>query len=171
MRPTSWLSWFGGPTWDYVKEVDEYYLHIFSKKMPDLNWHNPTLREAMGSVIQYWLDLGVDGFRVDAANHLEKDWSFPDGYPGYEYFSSLPKHHEYIEDIAKKYFIPNNLLTIGESGGATQEEALKYVGYDSSEFNLLIHFGHSKMLSSKISTIYLPLSYEIELKPLQEKLL
>ena len=82
LLPTKWLSWFGGPTWDYIEANDEYYLHIFSKKMPDLNWRNPELRLAMGEVIQYWIDLGVDGFRVDAANHLEKDWSFPEGYPG-----------------------------------------------------------------------------------------
>ncbi|XFA99232.1 alpha-glucosidase [Candidatus Izemoplasma sp. B36] len=142
MRPTRWLSWFGGPTWDYVAAVDKYYLHIFSKKMPDLNWRNPDLRQAMKDVIKFWIDLGVDGFRVDAANHLEKNWDFPDGYPGYENFSSLPKHHEYIQNLAEEYFIPNGLLTIGESGGATEEQALKYVGFDSHEFNLLIHFGH-----------------------------
>ena len=142
LRPTKWLSWFGGPTWDYIAKNDEYYLHIFSKKMPDLNWRNPELKQAMKDVIQFWVDLGVDGFRVDAANHLEKDWAFPDGYPGYEYFSSLPKHHDYIKELAKELFIPNQLLTIGESGGATKEQALKYVGFDSDEFNLLIHFGH-----------------------------
>lgn len=142
IRPTRWLSWFGGPTWDYVEAVNKYYLHIFSKKMPDLNWRNKELRLAMEEVIKYWIDLGVDGFRVDAANHLEKNWDFPDAYPGYEHFSSLPKHHEYIQELAEKYFIPNQLLIIGESGGATKEQALKYVGYDSHEFNLLIHFGH-----------------------------
>ena len=142
-RPTRWLSWFGGPTWDYVEAVDEYYLHIFSKKMPDLNWRNKDLRQEMKNVIQFWIDLGVDGFRVDAANHLEKNWDFPDSYPGYENFSSLPKHHEYIQELGKQYFVPFNLLTIGESGGATKDQALKYVGYGSNEFNLLIHFGHT----------------------------
>jgi glycosidase len=142
VRPTRWLSWFGGPTWDYIEALDEYYLHIFSKKMPDLNWRNPELRQEMKNVIKYWVDLGVDGFRVDAANHLEKNWDFPDGFPGYENFSSIPKHHDYIQELGKEYFVPYNLLTIGESGGATKEQALKYVGYDSNEFNLLIHFGH-----------------------------
>lgn len=141
-RPTSWLSWFGGPTWDYVEAVDQYYLHIFSKKMPDLNWRNVAMREEMKRIIRFWIDLGVDGFRVDAANHLEKNWDFPDAYPGYEHFSSLPKHHEYLEDLGVSIFKPNQILTIGESGGATKEQALKYVGFDSNEFNLLIHFGH-----------------------------
>jgi len=141
-RPTRWLSWFGGPTWDYIDACDEYYLHIFSKKMPDLNWRNKELREEMKDIIRYWVNLGIDGFRVDAANHLEKNWDFTDGYPGYENFSSLPRHHEYIKELSEELFIPNNLLSIGESGAATKEQALKYVGFDSNEFNLLIHFGH-----------------------------
>ncbi|MFA7561644.1 MAG: alpha-glucosidase [Candidatus Izemoplasmatales bacterium] len=142
IRPTNWISWFGGPTWDYISDVDEYYLHIFSKKMPDLNWRNEAMKADLKKMIKYWIDLGVDGFRVDAANHLEKDWDFPDGSPGYEYFSSLPKHHDYIRELAEELFIPNNLLTLGESGGASKGEVLKYVGFDSNEFNLLIHFGH-----------------------------
>lgn len=141
-RPTDWVSWFGGPTWDYNEATDEYYLHIFSKKMPDLNWRNQDMKNDMLKIINYWVEIGVDGFRVDASNHLEKNWDFPNAKPGYEHFSSLPKHHEYIKDLAKKVFIPNNLLTLGESGGATKDEVLKYVGYDSNEFNLLIHFGH-----------------------------
>ncbi len=141
-KPTDWVSWFGGPTWDYNEATDEYYLHIFSKKMPDLNWRNQDMKNDLYDIITYWVGIGVDGFRVDAANHLEKDWDFPNGKPGYEYFSSLPKHHEYIKEIAEKIFIPNNLLTLGESGGATKQEVIKYVGFDSNEFNLLIHFGH-----------------------------
>jgi len=141
-RPTKWISWFGGPVWDYNEATDEYYLHIFSKKMPDLNWRNEDMRNDIKKIIKYWIDLGVDGFRVDAANHLEKNWDFPDGSPGYEYFSSLPMHHEYIKELNKELFAPNNLLTLGESGGASKEEVLKYVGFNSKEFNLLIHFGH-----------------------------
>jgi len=142
VRPTNWISWFGGPVWNYNEATDEYYLHIFSKKMPDLNWRNEDMKKDMKKVIQYWIDLGVDGFRVDAANHLEKNWEFPDAVPGYEHFSSLAKHHEYIKELAKELFIPNNLLTLGESGGASKEEVRRYVGFDSKEFNLLIHFGH-----------------------------
>ncbi|MDY0317012.1 MAG: alpha-glucosidase [Candidatus Izemoplasmatales bacterium] len=140
--PTRWVSWFGGPTWDYIESVDEYYLHIFSKKMPDLNWRNEDMKNDLKKIIKFWIDLGVDGFRVDAANHLEKNWEFPDGVPGYENFSSLPKHHEYIKELALELFEPYNLLTLGESGGASKEEVRKYVGFNSHEFNLLIHFGH-----------------------------
>ncbi len=142
LLPTQWKSWFGGPTWEYNEATDEYYLHIFSKKMPDLNWRNEDMRKDMKKMIQWWVDLGIDGFRVDASNHLEKDWDFPNGNPGYEYFSSLPKHHDYLEELGTEIFIPNNLLTIGESGGAKKEEALRYAGFDGLEFNMLIQFGH-----------------------------
>ncbi|MBU1144242.1 MAG: alpha-glucosidase [Firmicutes bacterium] len=141
-KPTRWIGWFGSSTWEYNLATNEYYLHIFSKKMPDLNWRNPNLRSDMKKMIKWWLDLGIDGFRVDASNHLEKNWDFPDTFPGYENFSSLPKHHEYLKELGTDIFVPYDILTIGESGGATKEEALQYVGYDSNEFNMLIQFGH-----------------------------
>ncbi len=140
--PTQWVSWFGGPVWEYNPPTDSYYLHIFSKKMPDLNWRNKTMRDALKKVIQWWIDLGVDGFRVDASNHLEKNWDFPDSKPGYEHFSSLPKHHDYLEELGRDLFKPNDLLIIGEAGGATRKEAIQYAGFDSNEFNMLIQFEH-----------------------------
>lgn len=142
MMPTQWRSWFGGPVWEYNEPTDEYYLHIFSKKMPDLNWRNESMRNEMKSMINWWIDLGADGFRVDASNHLEKNWEFPDGNPGYENFSSLPKHHEYLEELGTEIFYPRDVMTMGEAGGATKEEALMYCGFDNKEFNMLIHFGH-----------------------------
>ncbi len=141
-HPTQWVSWFGGPVWEYNPPTKSYYLHIFSKKMPDLNWRNKAMRESLKQVIKWWIDLGVDGFRVDASNHLEKNWDFPDAKPGYEHFSSLPKHHDYLEELGKELFKPNNLLIIGEAGGATRKEAIQYAGFDSNEFNMLIQFEH-----------------------------
>jgi len=142
IAPTRWIGWFGSPAWEYNAATDEYYLHIFYKKMPDLNWRNEAMREDIKKIIRFWIDLGVDGFRVDASNHLEKNWAFPDDYPGYQHFSSLPKHHEYLRELGTELFVPNDLLTIGESGGANKEEALLYAGYGSNEFNMLIQFGH-----------------------------
>lgn len=142
IKPTRWIGWFGDSTWEYNPPTDEYYLHIFSKKMPDLNWRNELLREDMKKMIRWWLDQGINGFRVDASNHLEKNWDFPDGFPGYENFSSIPRHHDYLHELGKEIFVPYDVLTIGESGGASKEEALKYAGYGSNEFNMLIHFGH-----------------------------
>jgi len=142
MAPTRWLSWFGSSVWEYNPLTDEYYLHIFSRKMPDLNWRNPEMRAELKQMINWWLDLGIDGFRVDASNHLEKDWDFPDDFPGYQHFSSLPKHHQYLQELGREIFVSRNVLTIGESGGASQKEALMYCGYGSNEFNMLIQFGH-----------------------------
>ena len=141
-KPTNWLSWFGGGVWDYVDEVGEYYLHIFSKKMPDLNWRNENMVNDLKKMTQWLIDLGVDGFRVDASNHLEKNWEFPDAHPGYEHFSSLPKHHEYLEMFGRELFVPNNVMAMGEAGGGSPEEAEKYVGFNNTEFDMLIQFGH-----------------------------
>ncbi len=142
MRPTRWIGWFGAPAWDYNETTDEYYLHIFSKKMPDLNWHNESMKNDIKAMIKWWLDFGIDGFRVDASNHLEKNWEFPDAFPGYEHFSSIPKHHDYLEELGKELFVPYDIVTIGESGGASEAEALQYAGFGSNEFNMLIQFGH-----------------------------
>ncbi|HRY78329.1 MAG TPA: alpha-glucosidase [Candidatus Izemoplasmatales bacterium] len=140
--PTRWIGWFGSPAWEYNPATDEYYLHIFSKKMPDLNWRCRPMVEDMKRMIRWWVELGIDGFRVDASNHLEKNWDFPDEFPGYRNFSSLPKHHEYLRELGTEIFVPNDLLAIGESGGASEAEALQYAGFGSCEFNMLIQFGH-----------------------------
>ena len=142
VKPTQWLSWFGGGVWDYNEATDEYYLHIFSKKMPDLNWRNDNMVADLKKMTKWLIDLGVDGFRVDASNHLEKNWDFPDGRPGYEHFSSLPKHHEYLEEFGRELFVPNDVMAMGEAGGGTPEEAEKYVGFNNTEFDMLIQFGH-----------------------------
>jgi len=142
VMPTQWKSWFGGPVWEYNKATNEYYLHIFSKKMPDLNWRNENMKNDLKKMTKWWIDLGVDGFRVDASNHIEKNWDFPEAYPGYENFSSIPKHHEYLEEMGTEIFYPNDIFTMGESGGASQEEAIKYCGFDNKEFDMLIQFGH-----------------------------
>ena len=142
MMPTNWRSWFGGPVWEYNEATNEYYLHIFSKKMPDLNWRNEDMKNELKSVTKWWIDLGVDGFRVDASNHLEKNWDFPDAHPGYEHFSSLPKHHDYLEEMGVELFKPNDVMAMGEAGGASKEEAIKYCGFKNDEFDMLIHFGH-----------------------------
>ncbi len=141
-KPTRWLSWFGGGVWDYVPAVDKYYLHIFSKKMPDLNWRSKEMVQDLKKMTKWLIDLGVDGFRVDASNHLEKNWDFPDAYPGYEHFSSLPKHHEYLSEFGSELFVPNDVMAMGEAGGGTPEEAEMYVGFNNTEFDMLIQFGH-----------------------------
>ncbi|MFW5913495.1 MAG: alpha-glucosidase [Bacillota bacterium] len=151
--PTRWRSWFGGSVWAYNEATDEYYLHLFSDKMPDLDWRNKAMREDLKAIIRWWIELGVDGFRIDAANHLEKNWDFPDAHPGYEHFSSLPKHHEYLEMLGREIFKPAGVMTIGESGGASRKEALQYAGFDSDEFDMLIQFEHCWVDTDETNTL------------------
>lgn len=162
--PSNWESFFGGSVWEYDKQTDAYYMHIFSKKMPDLNWRNPNLRKEMHKMIKWWLDLGVDGFRVDAVAHLEKNWDFPNHdvpegkkySPCYFEFSNLEKVHDYIQEINCEVWRDLDIVTIGEAGGANLEDSLKYCAYSRNEFNMLINFEHCWVDEDKESAPYVP---------------
>ncbi len=148
--PSNWESFFGGSVWEYDEVTDSYYMHIFSKKMPDLNWTNKNMRYDIYKMIKWWLDKGIDGFRVDAVAHLDRNLEFPNHpvLPGREFsacyheFSNRPKVHEYIKEMKEKAFAGYDVVTIGEAGGATIEDTLKYCAYDRNEFNMLITFDH-----------------------------
>ncbi len=149
-EPTNWGSFFGGSAWCYDDISNSYYMKIFSDKMPDLNWQNKRVQEEMIKVGQFWLDLGVDGFRIDAVSHLDRaplvdidDDKHP--YPlDWHKFSNLPKVHDYLKMLNKNLFTPNNALTIGEVGGeATIESALNYAAFDSHELAMVFNFDHN----------------------------
>lgn len=150
VEPTNWGSFFGGSAWCYDEQSDSYYMKIFSNKMPDLNWKNPNVRQAMIDVGQYWLDMGADGFRIDAVSHLDRA-PFEDvldqshQYPlDWHKFSNLPKVHTYLKELNQKLFQPNEALTIGEVGGeATIDNALAYAGFDSHELSMVFNFDHN----------------------------
>lgn len=162
--PSNWESFFGGSVWEYDKLTDSYYMHIFSKKMPDLNWRNPKLRKEMYKMIKWWIDLGVDGFRVDAVAHLEKNWDFPnhevpkgrDYSPCYFEFSNLEKVHDYIQEMYREVLQNKDLLTIGEAGGVSIEDSLKYCSYNRNEFNMLINFDHCWVDEAPETAPYVP---------------
>lgn len=163
-RPTNWESFFGGSVWDYDENTDEYYMHIFSKKMPDLNWRNKNMREAMYNMMKWWLEKGIDGFRVDAVAHLDRNWDFPDGglpegrefSPCYHEYANRPKVHEYVQEMNKEVFSKFDIMTVGEAGGASDEDALKYCAYDRDEFNMLIAFDHCWVDTDDQSAPYVP---------------
>jgi len=150
-EPTNWASFFGGGCWEYDEQTDEYYMKIFSKKMPDLNWENHQVQEEMVKVAKYWLDLGVDGFRVDAVAHLAKapfvDSDMPTNYrytPDWGRFSNLPKLHEYLKMMRKKAFSGYDLMVVGEvGGGALVEDALKYSAPEEEELDMVFNFDHN----------------------------
>jgi oligo-1,6-glucosidase len=148
--PNNWESFFSGSTWEYDETTDEYYLHLFSKKQPDLNWENPEIVKDVHEMVKWWLDKGIDGFRVDAINHIGKAEGFPDDpHPedqshntGYPLFANLPKVHEQLQKLNRDIFSQYDIMTVGETSGVGPEEALLYVDENRDEFNMVFQFEH-----------------------------
>lgn len=150
MPPTNWKGFFSTSAWEKLPESNLYYLHIFSKKMPDVNWANPELRERYYEIARFYLDKGVDGFRLDAVAHLAKDLNFSDsvGTPdenGLVYdtskFSNRPELFDYLHMLHGNVFKNYNCLTVGEAGGCiSPEEALKMSDRQTGSINLVFNF-------------------------------
>ncbi len=144
--PNNWKSFFGGSTWKYDERTDQYYLHLFSPKQPDLNWENPKVRQEIYDMINWWLEKGVDGFRLDVINLISKDQHFPngakDGQEGYKYFANGPRVHEFIQEMADKTYNNYDAMTVGETPFVDKDEALKFVKEEREEFSMVIPFNH-----------------------------
>ncbi len=144
--PNNWKSFFGGSAWKYDEQTGQYYLHLFSPKQPDLNWENPKLRQEIYDIINWWLEKGVDGFRLDVINLISKDQSFPDGteagLAGHEYFANGPRVHEFIQEMAANTYNNYDAMTVGETPFVDKDEALKFVKEDREEFSMIIPFEH-----------------------------
>ena len=144
-KPNNWQSWFGGPAWEYDEQAKAYYLHIFAKEQPDLNWRNPQLRNEVYQLMRFWLDKGVDGFRMDVINLLSK----PDVFPGEDSTDLSPycingAHiHDYLQEMNEKVLSCYDIMTVGECPGITMEEAPKYVSPDRNELNMVFQFEHT----------------------------
>lgn len=146
--PTNWKSFFGGSTWKYDKQTDQYYLHLFSPKQPDLNWENPKVREEIYGIINWWLKKGVDGFRLDVINLISKDQRFPDaaqGYSGNKYFANGPRVHEFIQEMAAETYNKYDAVTVGETPFVDKDEALNFVKEERKEFSMIIPFEHLEL--------------------------
>lgn len=150
VEPTNWGSFFGGSAWKYDEITDSYYMKIFSDKMPDLNWKNEAVQNAMIEIANTWLDFGIDGFRIDAVSHLarapfEDTTISNDRYPlDWFKFSNLPEVHDYLKRLNKKVFRPRDVLTIGEVGGsASIDQGIKYAAFDSHELSMVFNFDHN----------------------------
>ncbi|MGN2370252.1 glycoside hydrolase family 13 protein [Clostridium cagae] len=149
--PNNWTSCFSGPAWQYDEETEMYYLHLFSKKQPDLNWENPELRNDVYSMMQWWLGKGIDGFRMDVINFISKNQEFPDGVNGdfSKYSMNGPRIHEFLEEINEKVLRDKNLITVGEMPGVSVEEAKLYTGEDRNELNMVFQFEHTDLGNGK----------------------
>ncbi|TCI34524.1 MULTISPECIES: alpha-glucosidase [unclassified Exiguobacterium] len=147
--PTNWGAFFGGSAWAYDEASDEYYLHLFSKKQPDLNWESETLRREVYDLMAYWLDKGVDGFRMDVINMISKDQSYPDGKTrgtgygdGTPFFFNGPRIHEFMQEMNREVLSKYDTITVGEMPGVSVDEAKLYTGEDRDELNMVFHFEH-----------------------------
>ena len=147
-EPNNWGSCFSGSAWQYDEKTEMYYLHLFSKKQPDLNWDNPKVREEVFEMMNWWLDKGVDGFRMDVISLISKKPDLPDGEPGINGYASFnepangPHVHEYLREMRRKVLDRADTLTVGECSGVTLEEAKKYASSDNSELSMVFQFEH-----------------------------
>jgi oligo-1,6-glucosidase len=150
-EPTNWGAAFGGPAWEYDETTGEYYLHLFSRKQPDLNWENPEVREAVYAMMNWWLDRGVDGFRMDVINYISKDTTLPDGriQPGVAYgdgsasYMNGPRIHEFMHEMHERVFAGRGeLLTVGEMPGVTIDEAKLFTDPARGEVDMVFQFDH-----------------------------
>ncbi|KQL53020.1 oligo-1,6-glucosidase [Heyndrickxia shackletonii] len=140
--PNNWRSYFTPSAWEYDERTDEYYFHSFATEQPDLNWENPTLREEIYKMMRFWLDKGIDGFRLDAIALLKKQ----DGFPNAEnpddirYLTNNPGIHIFLQELNEKVLNRYDILTVGEVAFVGPDDGVKYVGEDRNELHSLFHF-------------------------------
>lgn len=150
IAPTNWGSFFEGSAWNYDDISGEYYMKIFSNKMPDFNWDHKPLREDLYKIANWWLDQGVDGFRMDAIAHLARDLTFTDSQmelnaygvaPDWSKFSNREEVFDYIHEFHSEVLAKHDCMSVGEvGGGASVEDSLRYAGYDANAFNMVFNF-------------------------------
>ena len=154
-EPTNWESHFSGPTWTWDEQTGQYYLHIFSAKQPDLNWENPEVRQAVYAMMRWWLDRGVDGFRMDVINMISKDTSLPDTTrrpgspygPGDQHFICGPRNHEFLQEMYREVFAgrPGHVLTVGEMPDVTIDQAALFTAPERRELDMVFQFEHVRL--------------------------
>ncbi|CAM4372546.1 alpha-glucosidase [Paenibacillus alkaliterrae] len=147
-EPNNWESIFGGSAWEYDELTEQYFMHIFSKKQPDLNWENPEVRQELYAMVRWWFEKGIDGFRIDAITHIKKVPGFPD-LPNPDKLSFVPSFeghrnregiHEFLEEFKREALDNYDIMTVGEAGGVTIEDAELWVGEQNGKFNMIFQF-------------------------------
>ena len=146
-EPTNWESKFGGKAWEYVQHLDKYYLHLFDKTQADLNWENEELREEIYKIVNFWLEKGVKGFRLDVINLISKPEIFENDYDGdgRRFYTDGPKIHEYLKELNRKTFGRyDDVVTVGEMSSTTIENCIKYSNPKEKELSMVFNFHHLK---------------------------
>ena len=151
-EPTNWHSYFSGPVWELDEASGEYYLHLFSRKQPDLNWENPEVRQAVYAMLRWWLERGVDGFRMDVINMISKVLPLQDGPllpygrygDGTGQFLHGPRLHEFLQELHAQVIAPSDkvLLTVAETPGVTVQQALDFTDPERAEVDMVFQFEH-----------------------------
>ncbi len=147
-EPNNWESIFSGPAWKYDEATDQYFMHIFSTRQPDLNWENPEVREWLEIMVNWWLDKGIDGFRVDAISHIKKKPGFPDMpnpegldvVPCFPYMMNVEGIDEWLADFSQRTFKKYDVMTVGEANGVKIADADRWVGEENGYFNMIFQF-------------------------------
>lgn len=160
-EPNNWGSVFSGSAWEYDEATGEYYLHLFSKKQPDLNWENPAVRDGIYTMMRWWLDKGIDGFRMDVINMISKTPELPDApvaadgpyqFPGSHVFHG-PRLSEFLAEMKAKVLSRYDVLTVGEMPGATAEHAIDITHEEDGHLNMLFQFEHVDLDTNKQSQL------------------
>ncbi len=148
-EPNNWGGAFGGSAWEYDPQTQMYYMHLFSKKQPDLNWENEKVRQEVYDMMKFWCEKGIDGFRMDVISMISKDQRFPDGEMNNGLYGDFgpycvhgPRIHEYLQEMNREVLSKYDIMTVGETAGVTIEEAQKYAGDDRNELNMVFQFEH-----------------------------
>ena len=148
-EPNNWGGAFGGSAWEYDPQTQMYYMHLFSKKQPDLNWENEKVRQEVYDMMKFWCDKGIDGFRMDVISMISKDQSFPDGEMNNSLYGDFgpycvhgPRVHEFLQEMNREVLSRYDIMTVGETSGVTIEEAQKYAGEAGKELNMVFQFEH-----------------------------
>lgn len=146
-KPTYRWSFFdvNSEAWKYDAQTDAYYLHYFSQKQPDLNWENPKVRQEVYDIMRFWLNKGIDGFRMDAFQFASKDTTWPELPKGYEkniikYYGVGPHLHEYLQEMNREVFSKYDIMTVSEGAGSSPEDAIQFVDPDRKELDMAYHF-------------------------------
>lgn len=147
LPPSNWGGCFGGSAWEYDEATDEYYLHLFSKKQPDLNWNNKKVRNEIYDMVKWWLDKGIDGFRLDAINSISKEMEILEKLPQEKtsvwagtYFNNRPMVHEVLRELNKKVISKYDVMTVGETPGVSPEYSMLFCAPERNELNMIFHF-------------------------------
>ena len=162
--PNNWLSTFEGGAWEYNKDLDKYYLHVFAKGQPDLNMDNPTVREEVKSIMRFWIDMGVDGFREDVITFISKPENMPNGFPipvacGIEHYKNGPNAHKYLKEFQSEVLDHYDCFTVGESPMMTLKNALPYIEEGENQvMSMMFNFQHQEADCFMTEWVHVPFS-------------